>query len=194
MGEQISVPTRILGRFRAATEADPPRSGPDFRAAALRLREMPAALRPPEALLDFLLEMDRKLDAILGCLHRESLREIFPGEGWITALSATRLTLETTSPLNGGDRLELALLLEEFPPRMAVVAATVEAETAKNPPGPGAGPGAEETSTEAERTAAGLRTFRLAYACAREEDQETLIRFIFQEERRLLRRRKGDGP
>jgi hypothetical protein len=156
---------------------------------------MPAALRPPEALLDFLLEMDRKLDAILGCLHRESLRETFPGEGWITALSADHLTLETTSPLDGGGQLELALILEEFPPRVVVVTATVEAETAKSPPG--TGPVPKKTGTEAEGTAAdpegaGLRAFRLAYACAREEDQETLIRCIFQEERRLLRQRKGE--
>jgi hypothetical protein len=171
MGGEICVPTRIRGRFRAAAEAGPPRSGPGFRAGPASLRDLPAAVRPPEALLEFLLEMDRKLDAILGYLHRESLLEAFPGEGWVTALGGTRLTLETPSPLSRGDRLELALLLEEFPPRMVVAAATVEC-----PCGPPDGPAA----------------FCLAHSCGREEDQETLFRFIFQEERRLLRLRKGE--
>jgi hypothetical protein len=170
MGEEISVPTRIRARFRAA--AGPFRSGPVFRASSgAPLRDLPAAVRPPEALLEFLLEMDRKLDAILGYLHRETLQEEFPAEGWITALSGTRLTLETPSALSGGDCLELALLLEEFPPRMIVVSATVE-----GPCGTADAPAA----------------FLLAHACSREEDHESIIRFIFQEERRLLRLRKGE--
>ncbi|MDR2075354.1 MAG: hypothetical protein LBP61_00240 [Desulfovibrio sp.] len=171
MGEQISVPTRIRGRFRAASDPGPPRSGWGFQAPGSSLRDLPPSLRPPEALLEFLLEMDRKLDAILGCLQRETLRETFPDEGWVTALGRDRLTLETASSLGEGDCLELALLLEEFPLRLVVVAARVE------------GPAREEAAA-----------FCLAYACGREEDREILIRRIFQEERRLLRLRKDVPP
>jgi hypothetical protein len=171
MNEHVSVPTRIKARFRRTAEREAPRSGPGFRTGDASLRDLPAAVRPPEALIAFLLEMDRKLDAILGYLHRETLEEEFPGEGWVTELSGVCLTLETAASLETGDRLELALLLEEFPPRMVSVTATVES------PRPG------------ER---GPEAFCLACSCAREEDRETLIRFVFQEERRLLRLRKGE--
>jgi hypothetical protein len=135
------------------------------------LRDLPPGSRLPGPVLDFLQDMDRKLDAILGHLLRQSLWRDFPEEGLVTELSGAGLTLESAAPLPDGDRLDILLLLEEYPLRTVCLQATVLARGAGAPlPRPG--------------------IFSLAYDCAGEEDRETIIRFLFQQERRLLRRRK----
>ena len=110
--QYISVPANAKAFFRMVEENEPqlcpPFGGGDFAGREEVLGKL------PEAAARFLLDMDRKLDAILGLLQRDQLLEDFPLHGRVTELSAAGGTFECKQPLAPGDFLELVLLLEEL--------------------------------------------------------------------------------
>jgi hypothetical protein len=172
--KSVSVPTLLRGRFRRAEGRRPLGGFAGARAADGVREELFANSRLPEALLRFLLAMDRKLDAILAHLQEESLAGEFPGEGQIVELSGTGLVLECVEPFAPGEALELLLLLEEFPLRVVPVLAEVK----------------ERRATPA---LTGASAYSLTYLSVEEEDREAIIRHVFSEERKRIRQRKEDG-
>lgn len=174
----LRVPTMLRGRFRRVEGVHAPRlySG-SAGAAAVGLREeFLASSRQPDAVMRFLAEMDRKLDAILAHLRKESLAEDFPHEGHILSLSGAGLTLECRDALKAGDCLELLLLLEDYPMRIVPVVARVEAK-----------------ETGRALTGAGASAYAVTFAAVEEEDRELIIRFVFSEERKRIRQQKSDN-
>jgi hypothetical protein len=176
--KSASVPTLLRGRFRRAEGRRPlgPFAGAPGRAADGVREELFANSRLPDTLLRFLIDMDRKLDAILAHLQEESLAGEFPGEGQIVELSGNCLVLECAEPFAPGETLELLLLLEEFPLRVVPVLATVD----------------EKRATPA-LTGPAASVYALTYLSVEEEDREAIIRHVFSEERKRIRQRKEDG-
>ena len=176
--ESVSVPTLLRGRFRRAQGRRPLESfaGVRGRTADGVREELFANSRLPEALLRFLIAMDRKLDAILAHLQEESLAGEFPGEGQIVELSGTGLVLECAESFAPGQPLELLLLLKEFPLRVVPVLAAVDEKRATPAL---AGPAAS--------------VYALTYLSVEEEDREAIIRHVFSEDRKRIRRRKEGG-
>lgn len=121
--------------------------------------------RLPEAVTRFLVEMDKKLDILVGRLQQDSLVTNFPSQGRIVALSATGATLQCREPLAPGDCLELVLVLQEFPFVSVVCRAMVVSALADS-------------------------VYAVAFQTVEEDDKERLIQFIFQEERRHIRSTK----
>ncbi|WP_027186970.1 PilZ domain-containing protein [Desulfovibrio cuneatus] len=121
--------------------------------------------RLPEAVTRFLVEMDKKLDILVGRFQQESLSTHFPSQGRFVALSATGATLQCREPLAPGDCLELILVLQEFPFVSVVCRAMVVSSLADS-------------------------VYAVAFQSVEEDDKERLIQFIFQEERRHIRSAK----
>ncbi len=175
--QYMSVPTLVKAMYRMTGPDEPqlcafPTYSPD--GTALR-DEALAKSRLPDTVLRFLADMDRKLDAILGQMQRDNLRNDFPLDATVTLLGGDALHLECREPLLPGNHLELVLLLEEFPLRAASCVAKVERKLPEPP------------TTGRDRT-----PFALSYVCLRESDKETIIRHVFQEERRRIRQIKSE--
>ena len=173
----VSIPTMIRGRFRMVADADSPRLCTGFAhagSAALR-EEALAGTRQNDAVMRFLIEMDRKLDTIMGLLQRESLNEDFPHEGRIVQLSGAGLVFECPELLKKGEHMELLMMLEELPLRLLSVMARVE----DSHPGP-------------VLTGPPNKAYAMAYTCMQEADREAVIRFVFSENRKRIRQQKNN--
>ena len=174
--QYVSVPVMVKAMYRPVAPGEPQLcadravpEGPGLR------EEIAAKSGRPDPVLRLLTEMDRKLDAILGHLQRGDLRNDFPLDAVVVRLGGDALHLECREPLLPGDHLELVLLLEEFPLNMASCIAEVERKLS-DPPFSGS-----------DKTA-----FALAYVRLREGDRENIIRHVFQEERKRIRRLKSE--
>lgn len=174
---QRTVPTLIRGRLRIAQGPDEPgiyRGAQPASTAALR-EELLAGSRQPELMLRFLAEMDRKLDTVLALLQSDTLPLQFPEEGHIVEISDQGLMFECNADLAEGNHVELLILLEEYPIRIVSALARVELiRPARLLP-------------EMHRIACAMR-----YTSIAEADREAIIGFMFSEERKLIRQRKGE--
>ena len=172
----ISVSTMIKGRFRLLKDADSPLlcTGIAHAGSAALREEALLSSRQNDIVLRFLIDMDHKLDAIMGLLQRDSLLAGFPGEGRIVELGGSGLVFECGQSLHAGQYLELLLLLEELPLRLVSVRARVE-------------------SLLPDRVLTGQDSaaYDITYTCMREEDREAVIRFVFSEQRRIIRQQKS---
>ena len=172
----VSIPTMIKGMFRMLAESEAPRfcAGVAHAGSAFLREETLAHARQNDTVMRFLVELDRKLDTIIGLLQRESLVADFPEEGRIVRLSGAALVFECRHALKKGDTMELLMLLEEYPLRLLSVKAHVE------------GPHPGNTLTGPSNKA-----YDMGYTCVREEDREAIIRFVFSENRKLIRQQKS---
>ena len=177
MAEYLSVPTVLKARFRKARDAQSARCLPVRKASGTSplSEDALAASRLSSELVRFLIEMDRKLDAILGYLERETLTDDFPLEGTVVELGGSGLVLESKEPLAPGQSIELLLVLEALPLRMVSLVARVEEILPDfiTEEGPGA-------------------VYQLGFVFLDAEDREIVIQYVFQEERRRIRMRKGE--
>lgn len=174
-GQYLKVPVMVRALFRTAEGPDAPRlySGAPASPASNLREELLAASARPEILLRFVAEMDRKLDALLSYMQRESLQEDFPLHGHVTELSGAGARLESPEKLGAEGWLELLLLLEEYPMRVvSVLAAFAEARG------------------QAPRVGRDNGVYDISFLRLEEEDREHIIRFVFGVERKRIRRDK----
>ena len=172
----VSVPTMIKGMFRMVTESEMPRfcAGVGRAGGSFLREEALAHARQSDTVMRFLVELDRKLDTILGLLQRESLEADFPEEGRIVQLSGAALVFECGYELKKGDTMELLMFLEEYPLRLLSVKAHVRGlHSGKVLTGPS------------------NKAYDMGYVCMGEEDREAVIRFVFSENRKLIRQQKN---
>lgn len=169
----VSVVTRFRGRFRMVEPGALSKyCGIVGGAGSTALRD---ALAGQDSVARLLVEMDRKLDAILTHLQRETIMENFPHEGLVLELSGGGLVLESSYPLAQGDFMELLIIPDDYQQRPI----SVMAEVIPRSDWSGSSP-----SQDGE--------YAVTYTCISEEDREQIIQFVFQEERRQIRRRKGE--
>lgn len=175
-GRFLTVPTLIRAMFRLAGDENAPRMYKGAIAPGAGMRdELIASCRQGDLVPRFLAEMDRKLDAVLTLLQRESLVSEFPHEGHVVELSGGHGVLECAFALERGAYLELLLLLDEFPLRIVSVIARVEEKReARALTGPPAG------------------VYALRFIRVDAEDREAVIRFVFSEDRKRIRLQKDD--
>ena len=170
----LSVTTSLKGLFRMQEED----SEPQFCARFLKtenhnLREaLLTQGKQPEILLRFLIEMDKKLDAILGRMQEDDLESTFPHEGHVLSLSTAGAVFVCREPLAPGDIMELVLMFREYPLLAVSVTAHVE--------GVNRGIPATRQGT----------AYKLRFATMNTDDREILIQYLFQEERRQIRAQK----
>lgn len=174
----LTIPTCIRAMFRLTDDENSPRIYKGMTTPGGGMRDdLLASGRQSDQMLRFLVEMDRKLDAVLALLQRESLVSDFPHTGRVVTLSGAQGILECGCELRSHAYLELLLLLDEFPMRIVSLVARVE----------------ERRQTMA-RTVSSAGVYALRFVRVDEEDRETIIRFVFSEDRKRIRQRKSDPP
>ena len=126
-----------------------------------------------DSTLRLLLEMDRKLDTTLSLLQTASIEEDFPHKGYVLQVSSTGLMLESSEALKKNEHLELLLMLGGYPMRMVSVMGELTGE---------------KNSTSL--VDANSKTYSVSYECLSEEDKDSIIAFLFQENRKRIRKQK----
>lgn len=174
--QYVAIPTLVTAMYRMVETDELQLCSPLFSTDGNVLRdEILSKSRLPDPAVRLLVEMDRKLDAVLGLMRRDELRKNFPHDARITLLGADVLRLECREPLAPGDHLELVMLLEEYP--MNTASCIV---------------GVEKRLPEAPVTGRNNGVFAMSYSRLREADKESIIRYVFQEERRRIRQIKSE--
>ncbi|MBN2140100.1 MAG: PilZ domain-containing protein [Desulfovibrionaceae bacterium] len=141
--------------FQASVPQDTPDREKDIRSANI-----------PEALADFLLDIDRKLDMLLSVQSQGNLRSDFPLSLQVMEISGAGIKFDTKAKVSEGDWLEMVLVLNQFPLRLSGAKGRVA--------------GKDKHS--------GL--WRFEFTVIRESDLEAVIQFVFQEQRQQIRHLK----
>lgn len=162
--------SRVNVRLRAhARRSDDPAKPAIFRwtdrpAAAMTEMEL-AEAQVPQPLARFLMALDSKLDMLIGMQGGASVREDYPLRLEVRDISGSGLGFQAADHFNEGEVLEVVLVLSDAPPRYVAATGRVV----------GSGPD-------------GLARFE--FTTIREDDRETVVQFVFQEEREQIRRSK----
>ena len=123
----------------------------------------------PHALQEFLGELNIKVDAILNAMTKETAQNDFPIKIKIHYLSGSGLILSSAEPIKPGEHLEIIIMLGQMP--MIMVTAIGQVIKAVKIPGDKTG-------------------FSVQFIRIRTDHQDTLIQYVFQEERRQIREKK----
>lgn len=161
------VEARLVAYARRADSLETPplfTSSPSLEACSRDVLSREGKL--PESLVSFLCEMDKKLDQILGFLSQDQIRNDFPLNIEIFELSGAGAKFRSDTSMSLDDQLELVLVLNRFPLRMAGTKGRIV--------------GIEEDT--------GL--YRLEFVNIREADLEIIIQYVFQRQRELIRNAK----
>ncbi len=164
------IDTYLKGRFRPLEGPDDPAHSPlgTLSGAAAR-EEFMAASNLPEPVSRFLCQLDIKLDAILADMRSAGLEQDFPHALTVSRISASDLTFTTSVPVAPGDWLEVVLTLGQGGVFTASGIGRVTAMTAGRDP-----------------------VFSFVFTRLTEEEREKIIRFVFSEERKVLREKRLD--
>lgn len=120
----------------------------------------------PEELTNFLAEMDRKMDRLLGLLSKDQLRTDFPLDIEVMELSAAGVKIRTNKELSTEDSLEIIIVLSQVPLRMAGSKGRIR--------------GIEEDTGY----------YRFEFVDLRGSDMEAIVQFVFQQQREQIRNSK----
>ena len=165
--EYAQISTYLRGRYRVL-------NGPDDHAFAPvsslptgpTREEFMASSNLPDVVAKFLIQLDTKVDMLLESIHSSAIEQDFPHKAELLTISASSLEFTTHEPLAPGDWLELVVLFRQAGMFIASGIGTVTARRV---------------------TAEGDPVFSFSFTRILEEEREKIIRFVFKEERRLLR-------
>lgn len=120
----------------------------------------------PEELINFLSEMDRKLDRLIGLLSHDHVKNDFPIELEVTEISGAGIKIRTPEEFRSNQPLEVILFLSQAPLRMA---------------------GCKGRILDRESDT-GL--YRFEFVDLRGSDMEAIVQFVFKEQREQIRNSK----
>ncbi|WP_321403543.1 hypothetical protein [Maridesulfovibrio sp.] len=159
-----SVKTRIKGYGRLSGSLD---SQPVFRGFT-GMKKHPAEdlddSKVPEWLKVYVTELDRKLDQLLGIQSKKDLKQDFPINLEIMKISGNGMTFRSEDNIRPGI-MEVVMEIQQIPLRLA---------------------GAKGNVKAAKKAGYWVMTFEKI----REHDLESIIQFVFSEQRELIRTEK----
>jgi len=120
----------------------------------------------PEELTTFLAEMDRKLDQVIGILSKDSVRSDFSIDIEIMEISGAGVKFRSSEQFQPNDPLEIILVLSQMPVQMA---------------------GSKGRILDKESDT-GL--YRFEFVDMRGSDMETIVQFVFKQQREQIRNSK----
>ena len=132
--------------------------------------------RLSEDVINFLLQMDSKLDAILGMLGRDQILKDFPISGTISEISGAGIRLHTPTPSNSLEQdahYEVVLALSQMPLRLAGAMGRI-------------------LRIETRSEWSDKLSYALEFTRIREADLDAVVAFVMQEERKRIREQKWD--
>ncbi|WP_320008212.1 hypothetical protein [Maridesulfovibrio sp.] len=159
-----SVATRIKGHGRISSSLE---SQPVYRGFS-GMKKHPAEdlddSRVPEWLKVYVIELDRKLDQLLGMQSKQNLDQDFPINLEILEISGNGMTFRSEE-ITADCILEAVVEIDQIPLRLAGAKGNV-------------------------KTAAGKNIWKMDFEKIREHDLESIIQFVFSEQREIIRTRK----
>lgn len=168
----LRIPTKLHGRFRlVATETEPQlfREAPIVSSSVMTLELKNAGM--PEALVNALTNIDRKLDLLIGLHASANLEEDFPHSFDVVEISGAGIKGISTQSLPVGQLAEVVITLAQLPIRMAAAIGRVLRE---------------------EITEDGRYAWALDYSRIRDRDLESIVQFVFQTQRDEMRGKKWE--
>lgn len=157
-----SVKTRIKGYGRIAKSLNNP---PLFRGFGNGQKHPAQDLddsKVPEWLKVYLIEIDRKLDQLLGIQSIKDLSQDFPISIEVLEISGNGIIFTADQSLRSENNMEVVLVLEKIPLRMASAKGFVKAGKKSD-------------------------TWIMEFKNIKEHDLEAIIRFVFSEQREHIR-------
>jgi hypothetical protein len=126
----------------------------------------------PQDLINFLKEMDSKLDMVLNLLNQEYLHGQFDYECDVVEISGAGLQFTSSEEFESGEAVELAIILSQIPFRIVGLVGSIHR--------------VEKEDTEEHKT------YAVEYTSIRDEDREAIVQFVFHEQREQIRERQND--
>ncbi len=121
-----------------------------------------------QPLAEFLAALDAKLDTIVSLLSQKRLEDDYQDEVEVTQLGGEGLTFAAPGPHAPGDVLEFALVLNQYPLRLASAVGRIESVDLDHGPA----------------------VCQVTFTRLREPDLEAIVQFVFNEERQRIRETK----
>jgi len=137
-------------------------------APAMSSSQKLAGAHLPEPLLEFLLTLDAKLDMLLALVSRRSIEYDFPLRGKAVEIGAEGIRFVGSDTFASGQRVEIVLFLSHAPLRLAGALGEIV--------------GVEQSEGES--------LYTLDFTTIRDRDRESIVQFVFQEERAQIRESK----
>lgn len=127
--------------------------------------EIFAKSKLPEELVAFMEEINAKLDQVIGILKHDKMELGFPTEIEVCNISASELLFKTQKRLEPGDNVEVVLPLSQMP--LLVSGGIGKIERIRHPQFG--------------------NIWELSFTRIREQDHESIVQFVFQQERKRIR-------
>nr|WP_321257175.1 PilZ domain-containing protein [uncultured Pseudodesulfovibrio sp.] len=161
------IPVRLKGHARPMQSIDSPQlfSGDSGHQSASR-EALFRNSKLPDELTAFLTEMDRKLDQVIGILSKDSVRSDFSIDIEIMEISGAGVKFRSNQQFKPDDPLEIILVLSQMPVQMA-------------------GSKGRILNKESDT---GL--YRFEFVDMRGSDMETIVQFVFKQQREQIRNSK----
>lgn len=122
----------------------------------------------PDAMVEFLISLDNKLDMLISLGSSERLSSDYPLRLDVVEISGAGLIFVSEDSFAEGDLLELVLVLNAFPLRFSgAVGRVVRVDERSDP-----------------------TRYVLDFTKIREQDLESVIQFVFSEQRSMIREKK----
>lgn len=154
------IDTRLKAHARRTSDVSSPKL---FRSQSAPMASDLRNAKLPEDVVGFLQEMDRKLDTILGLLSRDQIRDDFPIDLEVIEISGAGMKFRTSEPISTNDLLEVVIVLERAPLRMAGAKGTVLTHDA------------------------GSNIYGFEFQNISDNDLEAIIQFVFGRQREQIR-------
>jgi hypothetical protein len=175
MGEEqrtfLRIPTNLHGRLRlVASEAELQlfREAPITSSSVTAMELKNAGLN--EALVNALMDIDRKLDMLIGIHTQDSLQEEFPYAVEVVEISGAGVKVAGPYALAVDQLVEMVFTLTQLPVRMAGAIGRVIREEVQD----------------------GRQVWAIDFTRIRDRDLETIVQFVFQTQRDELRVKKWE--
>ncbi|NDV20539.1 PilZ domain-containing protein [Pseudodesulfovibrio sp. JC047] len=161
------IPVRLKGHIRPMRSIDSPqRFSGDSGFQESSGTALFKGSQLPEELTRFLSEVDRKLDQIIGMLSKETVRSDFPVDIEIMEISGAGVKFRSSHQFEPNAPLEMVMVLNQLPVQLASSKGRILKK---------------EPDTE---------LYRFEFVDMRGSDMETIVQFVFKQQRELIRNSK----
>ncbi|MFP4658101.1 MAG: PilZ domain-containing protein [Desulfonatronovibrionaceae bacterium] len=124
----------------------------------------------PQDLLNYLKELDSKLDMILSLLNQEYLQNQFELQCDVVEISGAGLQFVSSKEFESGEAVEMVLILSQIPFRVVGLVGSIH---------------------RLEGHSGGKNIYAVEYTSIRDEDREAIVQFVFHEQREQIRERQN---
>ena len=161
------IPVRLKALARTMQSIDSPQLFTGDAGEVLSARDaLFGKSKLPEELINFLSEMDRKMDRIIGLLSQDQVKADFSMDIEVMEISGAGLKFRSPDRFDPDQPLEIILYLSQAPLRMA---------------------GSKGRILEKE---ADTGLYRFEFVDMRGSDMEAIVQFVFKEQREQIRNSK----